>query len=213
MLTCRDRNLSCSQSLAAAGGKLLGGVSRNDAPCYFTWRRLAPMPTVMQVISGLSVAAILAAITYVVRLEKRMNTLESIKVQVGETRLPETPETELFRSGAGWRTVAVPVAFDEPFKRQPVVMVALNRFDLNDLRASIHRIGVRADNVGLKGFQLYFETWNESVVYKSQRFLDCNQSVSCCFICHCNLSQVISELNEKFWWWLPWPRRRLQRRS
>jgi hypothetical protein len=34
------------------------------------------MPTVLQIISGLGVAAIIATITYVVRLEKRMSSLD-----------------------------------------------------------------------------------------------------------------------------------------
>jgi hypothetical protein len=50
----------------------------------------------------------------------------------------------------------------EEFKSQPAVMVALKRFDLGDAKASIHRIGVRAENPTTKGFDLYLETWYEA---------------------------------------------------
>lgn len=65
------------------------------------------------------------------------------------------------------RDYLVPVESEEPFKRRPTVMVALKRFDLGDFKSNIHRIGVRAENVGLKGFQLYFETWHESQVFEA----------------------------------------------
>ena len=127
------------------------------------------MPTVLQIISGLGVAAIIAAITYVVRLEKRMGTLESIKVQTGEAGLPKENAAEFCdeKRGGGWRKVTVPVTFEEPFKTRPVVMVALKRFDLGDFRSNIHRIGVGAENISAKGFQLYFETWHESLIYQA----------------------------------------------
>jgi hypothetical protein len=60
----------------------------------------------------------------------------------------------------------VPVEFGEPFKRPPQVMVALKRVDLGDYKSNIHRIGVRAESVGVKGFELNFETWFESLVYE-----------------------------------------------
>jgi hypothetical protein len=46
-------------------------------------------------------------------------------------------------------------------------MLALKRFDLGDAKANIHRIGVSADNVDLKGFQLLFETWHETLVFEA----------------------------------------------
>jgi H-type lectin domain len=126
------------------------------------------MPTVLQIISSLGVAAIIAAITYVFRLEKRLISLETVKLQIGEESLPKT-DTEKFWDGKydGWRHAAVRVTFPDPFPRPPAVMVALKRFDLGDAKANIHRIGVRADNVDLKGFQLHFETWHESLIFEA----------------------------------------------
>jgi hypothetical protein len=126
------------------------------------------MPTLLQIISSLGVAAIVAAIAYVIRLEKRMGTLEATKVQMGEAHFPKKEAPEFWDKDErhnGWRKARVPVRFDEPFRRQPMVTVALKRFDLGDRKANIHRVGVRIDNVGLKGFDLYFETWHESLVF------------------------------------------------
>ena len=49
--------------------------------------------------------------------------------------------------------------------RAPRVIVSLREIDLADLNANIHRISVRAENVGRQGFDLYFATWLESQVY------------------------------------------------
>jgi hypothetical protein len=129
------------------------------------------MPTVLQIISSLGVAAILAAIAYVIRLEKRMSALETIKVQVGEKELPKENAEQFWdkERGGGWRKIMVPVEFDEPFKTQPIVMVAVKRFDLEDFKpgSNIHRLSVGFENPGIKGFQLYFETWHESLVHKA----------------------------------------------
>ena len=43
-------------------------------------------------------------------------------------------------------------------------MVARKRRDLGDYK--VHRLGVRMESVTLKGFELYFETWNESLVFE-----------------------------------------------
>ncbi len=59
----------------------------------------------------------------------------------------------------------MPVKFDFPFTGQPKVTVSLQKIDLGDLRANIHRIAVRAENVRLSGFDLYFETWLDSQIY------------------------------------------------
>ena len=132
------------------------------------------MPTwALQVMSSLGVAAILAAVAYVIRLERRMADLETRKVQTGQKSLPQNKENEKFwdaeiakQTGTGVRRATVPVEFGEPFKRTPHVMVALKRIDLGDYKSNIHRIGVRAESVTVKGFDLYFETWFESLVFE-----------------------------------------------
>jgi hypothetical protein len=132
------------------------------------------MPTwAQQILSSIAVAAIVAAISYVIRLERRMAALESRKVQTGEKSLPQTKENAKFwdkalaqQSGPGVRRISVPVEFGEPFKRPPQVMVALKRVDLGDYNYNIHRVGVRAEGIGVKGFELNIETWFESLVFE-----------------------------------------------
>jgi len=124
------------------------------------------MSTVLQVLGGVLTAAILAAIGYIIRLEKRMDKLENAKVQTGEKGLPKRDAEEFWDAKHdGYRRISVPVVFPETFKSQPTVMVALKRFDLGDFKSNIHRIGVRAENPTTKGFDLYFETWYESLVF------------------------------------------------
>jgi len=129
------------------------------------------MPTwVVPILTTLGAAAII----YFIRLELRMRALENRKVQTGEKSLPKTTDNERFwstevakQSGTGVRKISVPVEFAEPFKRPPQVMVALKRVDLGDYLSNIHRIGVRSESVTIKGFELYFETWFESLVFEA----------------------------------------------
>ena len=131
-------------------------------------------PWAISLLTTLAGAAVLAAIGYIIRLEKRIGDLETRKIQTGEVGLPQTKENEKFwvterakESGPAVRKIAVHVPFPEPFKRTPRVMVALKRVDLGDYLHNIHRIGVRAENVHVKGFDLYFETWLESLVFEA----------------------------------------------
>jgi hypothetical protein len=89
-------------------------------------------------------------------------------VQIGEVRFPkENSQAHVFYDGQhkGPREIYVPVTFDHPFTRQPTVIVSLHKLDLGDVAANIHRIAVRAENVDLQGFDLYFETWEDSQIY------------------------------------------------
>jgi hypothetical protein len=88
-------------------------------------------------------------------------------VKVGEVRFPKSdPSAPTFWDGSkGPREVSVPVTFDVPFARAPKVIVSLREIDLGDVGANIHRISVRAENVGRNGFDMYFATWLESQIY------------------------------------------------
>jgi hypothetical protein len=128
------------------------------------------MQTILGILAALVSTGIISGVTNAFNLEKRMSALESIKVQVGEESLPKNTSTEAFwetARGGGWRKASVSVVFPQPFKRQPVVMVALKRIDLGDFKSNIHRVGVKAENVTSQGFQLYFETWYESLVFET----------------------------------------------
>jgi hypothetical protein len=89
-------------------------------------------------------------------------------VQIGEVRFPkENPQAREFYDGQykGPRAIYVPVTFDRPFTRQPTGIVSLHKIDPGDVAANIHRIAVRAENIDLQGFDLYFETWEDSQIY------------------------------------------------
>jgi hypothetical protein len=88
-------------------------------------------------------------------------------VELGEVRLPKSdPRAVGFWDGSkGPREISVHVRFAVPFARTPNVIASLREIDLGDVGANIHRISVRAENVGREGFDLYFATWLESQVY------------------------------------------------
>jgi hypothetical protein len=89
-------------------------------------------------------------------------------VRIGGVHFPrENPEAREFYDviHKGRREISVPVTFDLPFTRQPRVAVSLRKIDLGDVQANIYRISVRAENVRLSGFDLYFETWEDSQIY------------------------------------------------
>jgi hypothetical protein len=92
----------------------------------------------------------------------------SCRVQTGEVRFPRAdPRAREFYDGKhkGRREIYVPVSFDSPFSKQPKVTVSLQKIDTGDVRANINRISVRAADVGFNGFNLYFETWEDSQIY------------------------------------------------
>jgi hypothetical protein len=90
-------------------------------------------------------------------------------VQIGEVHFPkDDSEAKKFSDGSkGRREISVSVTFERPFTRQPKVVASLQMIDLGDVAANIHRIAVRAEEVGLQGFKLYFETWEESQIYNA----------------------------------------------
>ena len=94
-----------------------------------------------------------------------------LKIQSGNIALPQTEETKAIRlpehAWRGTRKAAVHVAFDPPpFRSPPQVVVGLTKFDLHDKSgAHIHRLYVHYDNVRTNGFDLIFETWEDSIVY------------------------------------------------
>jgi hypothetical protein len=97
---------------------------------------------------------------------------ETQMVQIGETHFPEGhDEARKFRESAlidevkpKPRAIRVHVPFVVPFKRQVKVEVSLKMIDVGD---TICRLAVKADKVCLTGFDLYFETWEDSKVYKA----------------------------------------------
>jgi hypothetical protein len=104
-------------------------------------------------------------------LSRWMDDLDSREVemvQIGKTNFPrELEEARKFYHKdymyKGPREIRVQVVFPTPFKKQVKdVVVSLQKIDLGD---TICRLLVRAENVRLTGFELCFETWQDSKVY------------------------------------------------
>lgn len=90
------------------------------------------------------------------------------KIQIGEVAFPkEHPGARRFYDvqERGLREISVPVKFDFSFTGPPKIIVSLRKIDLGDSKARIHRISVSAQNVGRDGFDLYFQTWEDSQIY------------------------------------------------
>jgi hypothetical protein len=87
-------------------------------------------------------------------------------VQIGETHFPEGhEEAKKFReSKKARRAIRVPVTFAVPFERQVEVGVSLKMIDVGN---GICRLLVKAEDICLTGFNLCFETWEDSKVYKA----------------------------------------------
>ena len=90
-------------------------------------------------------------------------------LQAGDENIPANhPNKPEFYNGTyeGQRTILVPVRFDQPFKKTPLVVVSLSKIDAGDFEnLRINRLMVRAQKVRLNGFDLCFETWADSKVY------------------------------------------------
>ncbi|MCI0641514.1 MAG: H-type lectin domain-containing protein [Gemmataceae bacterium] len=126
------------------------------------------MDTLLQIIGGIAVAAITAMAAYLYHLDKKITRMDNRWVRIGDVRFPKShPKAHEFYGGKhkGRRELSVDVKFDVPFPAQPKVIVSLQKIDLGDPRANIHRISVRAEDVRRDGFVLVFETWEDSQVY------------------------------------------------
>jgi len=100
--------------------------------------------------------------------ERVDNRLRSQVVKVGEVRFPKgSPEAQKFYDGRhrGPRKVQVPVVFDSSFTKIPQVITSLRKVDVGDVKSNINRISVDAENIRGDGFDLFFETWEDSVIY------------------------------------------------
>jgi hypothetical protein len=87
-------------------------------------------------------------------------------VQIGEVNIPaDSPQKRVFYDGTykGIRVISVPVMFDDPFKKHVRVIASLQKIDLGD--TNINRLLVRAENIRLTGFDMCFQTWEDSKVY------------------------------------------------
>ena len=86
-------------------------------------------------------------------------------MQVGTVNIPDDTRKNKFFDGSyrGNRTILVSVPFELPFKKHVRIIVGLQKIDLESKTNS--RLLVRAEDPQLNGFDLCFETWEDSKVY------------------------------------------------
>lgn len=65
-------------------------------------------------------------------------------------------------SGTGPREARLPIAFPEPFRSLPAVMVGISMWDIDG--KTNQRADIRAEEVTETGFQLVFRTWGDTRV-------------------------------------------------
>jgi len=90
-------------------------------------------------------------------------------VQIGDVHLPRDKPEELYDGTyKGRRGVHVPVVFEFPFRKYVKVTVSLQLIDVGDgLTPNINRVFVGSANINLKGFDVYFETWEDSKLWNA----------------------------------------------
>jgi hypothetical protein len=95
-------------------------------------------------------------------------------LKIGDVNIPadHSKKSELRENTfKGRRTIVIPVKFDEAFKTRPQIIVGLQKIDVGDFaKPSINRLLVRAENQSLHGFDLVFETWEDSKVWDAAAF-------------------------------------------
>jgi hypothetical protein len=150
---------------------------------FFKWLSENPMATNILIIAFalLIIAFVLAVvITVIAFIRKESISIGGLRfgpepvsrwvMQSGEENIPADYSKKRdfveVPSRGGRRTILVRVHFDTPFKRQPKVVVSLQKIDIGDFeRPMINRLLVRPEKVRLDGFDLCFETWEDSKVY------------------------------------------------
>ncbi len=65
-------------------------------------------------------------------------------------------------TGKGDRQVMFPVRFGKPFKTPPLVHVSMSMIDMGN--EAYMRLDLRAANIRRQGFELVFNTWEDSKV-------------------------------------------------
>jgi H-type lectin domain len=141
---------------------------------FFNWLSVNPMATVVFGLAVMFVVAI-SAVGFLQGREisfwppKISSKPEAFRrmVQIGEVQLPANkPKNFYDGTYEGRRGIPVPVMFQFPFKKYVNVTVSLRMIDAGDGREpKINRVLVSAANVKLEGFEVYFETWEDSKLY------------------------------------------------
>jgi hypothetical protein len=146
---------------------------------FFQWISGNPIATAI-VLVGLGLGVLICIVAFLQNREIKVFGLvigskpsgSRQMVQIGDEPFPEKDSTaHLFyeRTYKGRVTVTKAVNFDPPFKTQPRVSVSLQLIDLGDPKDSckINRLKVYARQITPKGFEMCFETWDDSVVWNA----------------------------------------------
>jgi len=143
---------------------------------FFHWLSGNPIAAIVLVVAVSLVVTILAVFFTVALMQGRdvqiwppKISARTFALQSGSVNIPAFhPNRHLLyeRNFKGKVVVEVPVKFAKRFERTPKIIVGLCKIDCGDFRKpSINRLLVRVENETLDGFDLMFETWEDSMVW------------------------------------------------
>jgi len=115
-------------------------------------------------------------LTQVNKMKDQMAILRRQRIEVGDVEMPVTNPAlwdknkwdfpvEHDRSNERRAEVKVPVVFKNKFRDTPRIVVGLAKADLADAWANVHRVEVEARKPTSEGFDLYFRTWKQSLLF------------------------------------------------
>jgi H-type lectin domain len=115
-------------------------------------------------------------LTQVLTLKQQMLVLRRQRIELGQVEMPKY-KPEMWdqgkwvfplsheRSNDRREEVKVEVPFKQKFRDTPRVEVALAKVDLGDAKNSVYRVEVEAKRPTPEGFDLYFRTWSQSLLF------------------------------------------------
>jgi hypothetical protein len=115
-------------------------------------------------------------LTQVLALKQQIVTLRRQRVELGQAEMPKS-KPEMWdqakwafplsheRSNDRREEVKLEVPFKRKFRDTPRVEVALAKADLGDAKNTVYRVEVEAKRPTPEGFDLYFRTWSQSLLF------------------------------------------------
>jgi hypothetical protein len=68
--------------------------------------------------------------------------------------------------GKGARSRRVPIKFSDDFRKQPIVQIQMDMWDM-DIESN-ERADIKAENVTPKGFEIVFNTWGDTKIARAR---------------------------------------------
>jgi len=119
-------------------------------------------------------------IKQVLRVQDQLVSLRRQRIEIGQEQLPKVEKNAKFWDPAKWEFPVnhersndrealdeVTVKFKRAFYGPPRVYVALSKLDMGDAKANLHRVEVGAKDITAEGFDLYFRTWSQSLLFNA----------------------------------------------